>query len=277
MGGVRARVRTRDGWTPRAAVLTVTDSAGSQVLRLEADDEGVLRSDAPLPDGAYAVVVTARGCAPAATTTTVTSAGTVDLGTLVLAPDVRGDLPGPGRWTIDPARSRVAATAQHLGIPSVRGRFTAFTGTLDIAETPEESSVEAVIRADSLDTGNAMRDRHLRSADFLDVASHPEIGYRASRVSAAGTGAGAGHWTVHGRLTLRGVVRDVDLDLTCEGTRSEPDGGERVTFRATAELRRRDFTMAYSQVVAAGMAAIGTTLKVELEIQAVREHTPGDG
>ena len=77
-------------------------------------------------------------------------------------------------------------------------------------------------------------------------------------------------WTVHGELGLHGVVRPVDLDLAYLGTGADPWGGTRAAFRATTELRREDFAMNYNQVLQAGIAAIGTTLRVELDIQAVQ-------
>ncbi len=191
---------------------------------------------------------------------------------MVLARQGGVELPPPGAWTIDPMHSSVGAVAQHLGISSVRGRFTEFAGRIEISGTAEndgdtaKSAVEAVIRADSIDTGNAMRDGHLKSADFLNVEAYPEITYRSTGLEPAG----ADRWTVHGELALHGVVRDVDLDLTYLGTGPDPWGGTRAAFRATAELRREDFAMNYNQVVAAGIAAIGTTLRVELDIQAVQ-------
>lgn len=271
MAGVRAQIRTRDGRVPQHAVLTVTDTSGEQVLRAEPDGEGAVRTEEPLPGGSYTVTATALGYVPAAATARITGTGRADLGTLVLirrGGDGDGgevQLPPAGVWTIDPAHSQVAATAQHLGISSVHGRFTDFTGRISIAEEPEKSTVEAVIRAESIDTGNALRDRHIRSADFLNVAEHPEITYRTTGLEPLG----GDRWTVHGRLAMHGLVRDVDLDLTCLGTGPDPWGGTRTAFRATAELRRHDFAMNYNQVVAAGIAAIGTTLRVELDIQAV--------
>lgn len=264
--GVRAQVRTRDGWAVQHAVLTVTDMTGAQVLRAEADDEGVIRSAEALPAGPYTVIVTAIGYAPAASTAMVTAAGRADLGTLVLARQGGVELPPPGPWTIDPMHSSVAATAQHLGISSVHGRFTEFSGRIDVAEESAKSSVEAVISAASIDTGNGMRDGHLKSEDFLNVEKFPQITYRSTAVEVAGSD----RWTVRGELSLHGIVRDVDLDLTYLGTGPDPWGGTRAAFRAVAELRREDFAMHYNQMVAAGVAAIGTTLKVELHIQAVQ-------
>ncbi|NEA47372.1 YceI family protein, partial [Streptomyces sp. SID10815] len=164
----------------------------------------------------------------------------------------------------------VAAVAQHLGISSVHGRFTDFTATLDIApDDVTKSRVEAVIHAASIDTGNTLRDTHLKSPDFLDTAHHPHLTYRSTHL----TPDGPDHWTVHGELTMHGIARPVDLHLAYLGTGPDPWGGTRAAFRATTELRREDFAMNYNQVLQAGIAAIGTTLKIELDIQAVQGDT----
>ncbi|MFD9442582.1 YceI family protein [Streptomyces sp. NPDC060006] len=269
--GLTARIRTRDGWAVSHAVVTVTDMTGAQVVRAEADEEGAVRDAVALSPGAYTVIVTAVGYAPAASSAIVTASGRAEIGTVTLARQGGTELPPPGTWTVDPAHSSVGAVAQHLGISSVHGRFTQFAASIEIA--PEEvakSRVEAVIRADSIDTGNAMRDGHLKSPDFLDVERHPEITYVSKGLTPA---AGADRWTVHGELTMHGVVRPVDLALAYLGTGADPWGGTRAAFRATTELRREDFAMNYNQVVQAGIAAIGTTLKVELDIQAVQGET----
>jgi polyisoprenoid-binding protein YceI len=262
-----ARIRTRAGWAVSHAVVTVTDMTGSQVLRAEADAEGAVRDPNPLEPGAYTVIVTAVGYAPAACSALVTASGRAEVGTVTLARQGGTELPPPGPWTVDPAHSSVAAVAQHLGISSVHGRFTEFAASIEIApDDVSKSRVEAVIRAASIDTGNGMRDDHLRSPDFLDVERYPEITYRSTGL----TEAGSDRWTVHGQLALHGVVRPVDLDLAYLGTGADPSGGTRAAFRATAQLRREDFAMDYNQAVQAGIAAIGTTLKVELDIQAVQ-------
>ncbi|MEV4865598.1 YceI family protein [Streptomyces ossamyceticus] len=273
--GLTARIRTRDGWAVSHAVVTVTDMAGTQVMRAEADAEGAVHEPTALAPGAYTVIVTAVGYGPVASSALVTASGRAEVGTVTLARLGGTELPPPGPWTVDPAHSSVAAVAQHLGISSVRGRFTEFSGSIEIAPTPDEgtkSRVAAVIRAASIDTGNGMRDDHLRSPDFLDVDRHPEITY----VSTGLTPVALDRWTVHGELTLHGVVRPVDLDLAYLGTGPDPWGGTRAAFRATTELRREDFAMNYNQVLQAGIAAIGTTLKVELDVQAVQgESLPG--
>ncbi|MFJ9031545.1 YceI family protein [Streptomyces sp. NPDC102274] len=291
--GLRGQVRTRDGWALQHAVVTMTDMSGTQVLREGADENGAVRTDAALAPGPYTVVVTAVGYAPVASTALVTASGRAEVGTVILARQGGVELPPPGAWSLDPAHSAVSAVAQHLGISSVRGRFTEFGGRIEIAEGAagtgsagggattggagsaygvEASRVDAVISAASIDTGNALRDKHLKSPDFLDVERFPEITYSSTGL----TPAGPDRWTVRGLLSLHGVVREVDLDLSYLGTGPDPWGGVRAAFRATTELRREDFAMNYNQVVQAGISAIGTTLRVELDIQAVQgESVPG--
>ncbi|MET9433634.1 YceI family protein [Streptomyces sp. NPDC006551] len=265
--GLHAQVRTRDGWPVQHAVVTVTDGSGAQVLRAAADADGIVRSEPALAPGAYTVVVTAVGYAPDARTALVGGSGRAEMGTVVLARVGGTELPEPGVWTLDAAHSSVGAVAQHLGISSVHGRFTEFSGRIEIAPDALASRVEAVIAAGSVDTGNGLRDKHLRSPDFLDVDRFPEITYRSTALRPAGPD----RWTVEGALSLRGVTREVPLDLSYLGTGPDPWGGVRAAFRAETELRREDFAMNYNQVVAAGIAAIGTTLRVTLDIQAVRE------
>ncbi|WP_026414245.1 YceI family protein [Actinomadura oligospora] len=263
--GLRAAVRTRDGWAVPHAVVTVTDMTGAQVAREQAEENGDLAASAP-PPGTYTAIVTAVGYAPSASTLIVTASGRADLGTIVLARTGGVELPPPGPWTIDPAHSSVAAIAQHLGLSSVRGRFASFEGRVDIAEPVENSQVIARIDAASIDTGTRTRDEHLRSADFLNVADHPVIEYRGDGLTPRGTD----RWTVHGHLALNGHTRPVDLDLTYLGTGPDPWGGVRAAFRATTRLRRVDFGIRFNQVLEAGIAAVGDSIKIELEIQAAQ-------
>src|SRR4051812_1602223 len=151
--GLHALVRTKDGWAVQHAVVTVTDGSGRQVARAEADADGAIATP-PLVPGVYTVVVTAVGYAPVACTAIATASGTAELGTLVLGRPGAVELPPPGVWSVDPAHSMVAATAQHLGMSSVHGRFGEFRGRIDIAPTVEASTVVAEIDAASIDTGN---------------------------------------------------------------------------------------------------------------------------
>jgi polyisoprenoid-binding protein YceI len=280
-GGVTVQLRTSDGWAVQHGVLTVTDFTGRQVARAIADADGNVVT-APLPPGSYTAIITAPGYAPLARTTMVGASGSASLGVLAMDRVGGHDLPSAGQWTIDPAHSSVQAISRHIGLSSVKGRFTDFEGTIIVADPIERSSVHAVIQADSIDTGSKMRDDHLRSADFLDVARFPTLEFRSTRISNAGNGNshgigiagddrnGSDAWYLDGELTLRGVTRPVRLDLTYLGTGPDPWGGTRAACRASTELHREEFAMNFNQVVQAGINAIGTTLRIELDIRAVR-------
>jgi polyisoprenoid-binding protein YceI len=269
--GVHALVRTGDGWAVQHAVLTVTDLSGNQVARSGADQDGMVSTDA-LPTGTYTAILTAAGYAPVARTAMVTASGSAPLGTITLNRVGGAELPPPGKWTIDPAHSSINVTARHLGMSSVRGRFDDFAGTLEIAHPVERSSVTAVIQSASIDTNQKMRDDHLRSKDFLDVEHNPVITYRSTGLAQLSEE----RWALDGELTLNGVTRPVQLDLTYLGTGPDAWGGTRAAFHAVTELHRDDFAITYNQVLRAGIGAIGATLRVEIDIQAVQgESLPG--
>lgn len=266
--GVVATVRTTDGWPVPAAVLTVTDGTGQQVARVSADEDGRVGTD-PLPSGNYTAIITATGFDPAARTAVVTSSGSALLGTVSLPRVAGAELPPVGPWTIDPAHSTIYVTARHLGFATVRGRFGEFSGRIDVANPIEQSRVTAVIEAASIDTGNKMRDDHLRSGDFMGVDVHPTIQYTGTDL----TPISGDKWQLNGKLTLNGLTRSVALELTYLGVGPDAWGGTRAAFHAVTDLKRDDFAMHYNPMVRAGVAAVGTTLRVELDIEAIQGET----
>ena len=267
--GVTALARTTDGWPLPTAVLTVTDLTGGQVARVAADDQGQLATE-PLPPGSYTAILTANGFAPTARTAVVTASGSAALGPMSLARIGGDDLPDPGRWTIDPVHTTITVTARHLGMASVRGTFADFGGEINVARPVEQSTVTAVIQAASIDTGSKMRDDHLRSSDFLGVDQHPLIEYHGTSL----TPLGGEKWLVNGELTLNGITRAVPLELTYFGVGPDSWGGTRAAFRAVTDLRREEFAITYNQVVRAGITMIGTTLRVEIDVEAVFGDLP---
>lgn len=172
-------------------------------------------------------------------------------------------LPAAGTWYIDVAHSSVNFTARHLMVSKVRGRFGFFEGTIEIGQSPEGSSVVASVSAESLDTGQEQRDGHLRSPDFFDVASHPRLEFRSTRVEPKGS-----DWLLHGDLTIRSVTRPVVLDLEFFGVATDPWGGTRIAFNAVTSIDREDFGLTWNQVLEGGRLLVSRKIDVELEIQA---------
>ncbi|HEX4223667.1 MAG TPA: YceI family protein [Pseudonocardiaceae bacterium] len=265
--GVTATVHTSDGWPVAAAVLTVTDATGQQVARVGADADGRLATK-PLPAGTYTAIITAAGFDPTARAALVTASG-AELGTLSLPRVAGAELPAPGVYSIDPNHSAINVTARHLGFASVRGRFTEFSGKIEIGTPIEESRVTALIEAASIDTGNKMRDDHMRSADFMGVDVHPVIQYVGTGI----TPLGGEKWRLDGKLTLNGMTRPISLELTYLGVGPDSWGGTRAAFHAVTDLKRDDFAMNYNPMVRAGVAAVGTTLRVEMDIEALQGDT----
>ncbi|RDI46348.1 YceI family protein [Nocardia mexicana] len=266
MSGLTAQIRNADGWPVPAAVLTVTSLEGRQLARATADETGAAATEA-LPPGMHTAVVTAPGHKPVAQVARVSSAGSGTLGEIRLEPESSAvEMPPAGPWTIDPVHSTVVATARHLGIASIKSRFADVGGRLDVAENFELTTGYAEIKAASIDTGVGMRDEHLRSAEFLDVERFPIIGFTSTGLRRTG----AETWVMAGELELHGQRRPVDLTLTYGGYGPDPWGGVRAAFHAETLLRRDDFAIDYNAVVRAGVAAVGTTVKIDLDMELVQ-------
>jgi polyisoprenoid-binding protein YceI len=176
------------------------------------------------------------------------------------------EVPAPGTYTIDASHSSVEAVARHLMVTKVRGRFAAFSGTIEVAERPEDSRVEAVIEASSIDTKDAQRDGHLRSPDFLDAERFPTLSFKSTSV----TPVAGSRWQVSGDLTIRDATRPVTLDVEFVGGGADPWGNEKIAFSATTELDREDYGITWNQTLETGGVLVSKSLKVELEIQALR-------
>jgi polyisoprenoid-binding protein YceI len=181
------------------------------------------------------------------------------------------EVPPPGRWVIDPAHSHVDFVVRHMMISKVRGRFREFSGVISIDEIPEKSSVEVTIAAASIDTGDEERDRHLRSAEFLDVEHHPEITFRSATIRAADED----KWKLTGELTIRGVTRPVTLLVEYCGTAVDPWGNTRAAFLASGEINREDFAITWNQALEAGGFLVGKGVKVEVDVEAVLQNEDG--
>ncbi|MFA1544363.1 YceI family protein [Actinomadura monticuli] len=183
------------------------------------------------------------------------------------------EIPGyvAGTWTIDPVHSGVGFTIRHLMVSKVRGRFGTFEGTIVTGDDPLGSSVTATIDLSSIDTGNAQRDEHVRSADFLDVAKYPAMTYRSTGVRPDGD-----DFVLDGELTLRGLTRPVPLKLEIGGfgpdpfLQDDPFKGARAGFTATGEIDRLEFGVGDAAKVPGGNGlGLGQKVQLVLEIEAV--------
>jgi len=170
-------------------------------------------------------------------------------------------------WKIDPVHSHIEFSVRHLMITTVKGRFTGVDGTVSIDEANlSNSEVDIRIDASTIDTREAQRDAHLRSADFLDVEKFPHITFTSKRVADRKGDA----FTLVGALTIHGVTKEVALAVTDEGRGKDPWGGERAGFSASTTINRKDFGLHWNVALETGGVVVGEKIEIGIEIEAVR-------
>ncbi len=175
-----------------------------------------------------------------------------------------------GTWHVDPAHSSVQFAVKHMGIATVRGKFTRFEGTLEVGEDLASSKAYGKVDVSSIDTDEPDRDAHLRSADFFDVEHYPEITYESTRVEPLDSESSV----VYGNLTMHGVTKEIRLDVNVEGVDTDPWGNERVGLEASGTLSRSDFDMKFNQALGSGNLLVGDKVNISLDISAVKQK-PG--
>jgi polyisoprenoid-binding protein YceI len=172
-----------------------------------------------------------------------------------------------GEWAIDRAHTSLSFVARYLMVTKVRGRFADFEGSIHIGPTLDDSRAEITINAGSIQSDDETRDGHLRSPDFLEVERFPTLAFRSTKVELVGETS----LRVVGDLTIRDVTRPVTLDVEFEGTTKGIRGDERVAFSAGTEIDREDWGVTWNMALEAGGVLVGKRIKIELEVQAIRQ------
>jgi polyisoprenoid-binding protein YceI len=252
-----------------AADVTVTELRSHRVAaRGITDPYGFFT--AVLPQGSYSLLVVAEGLEPHRETVDVVADIAPSPARVWLQTARQLELPVPGTWLFDPPHTAIRFIAKHVGMAHVHGRFERFEGGIQITQDVSDSRVHVRIDASSINTGNNTRDTHLRSADFLDVDRFPHIDFTSTRFAYRG----GSKWTLLGTLTMHGVSRSVALDTTYLGMVNGGYGEElRCAALAKAELHREDYTLNWRSMLARGIAVVGPTVQLELDVQAMyRTH-----
>ncbi|MGW1199297.1 YceI family protein [Streptomyces sp. NPDC002536] len=245
------------------AEVAVRDPNGQEVVHGQTDPHG--RFAATVAPGDYSIAVTAEGFQPVRRSVRTTEGVRTVLDPVAMEPAPLPATPAPGAWRIDPDHTAVRFVSRHIGLAEVHGRFNRFEGTLWIADRIENSRLDVVVETASIDTGVAQRDEHLRSRDFLDVVNYPYMQFTSERF----VHRGGSRWSVQGVLNLHGVSRNVTLDSRYLGIGTGIMGETRVACSASTELHREDFTLDWRSMLSRGIAMIGATIRVELDVQAV--------
>ena len=171
-----------------------------------------------------------------------------------------------GDYDIDPAHTRLGFVARHAMVTKVRGAFTEFSGTahVDTAD-PSMSSVSLSIVAKSLTTGLQQRDDHLRSEDFFDSESHPEITFVSTSVDRDGE-----EWAITGNLTIKGVTRPVSVLFEYTGSAKDPYGNIRIGFDGEAAISRKDWGLTWNAALETGGVMVSDLVQLEFDVSAIK-------
>jgi polyisoprenoid-binding protein YceI len=171
-------------------------------------------------------------------------------------------------WDVDASHSSAGFKVRHLMVSHVRGELGTVSGTLWIDEQqPARSRVEVAVDAREIATRDAKRDEHLRSADFLDVANHPTVTFRSTKIE----GADLAHLRITGELTIRGTARPVTLEVDpLPPAVADPWGSTRRGATARTKINRKDWGLQWNLGLEAGGVVVGEEVAIELEVELVK-------
>jgi len=172
-----------------------------------------------------------------------------------------------GDYTLDVAHTRLGFSARHAMVTTVRGAFKDFQGTAHVdTANPANSKVEVTIKADSIDTGVADRDGHLRSADFFEIEQHPEITFTSTDVERDGDA-----WTITGDLTIKGNTRPITIEFESTGSARDPFGNVRIGFEGQTTISRKDWGLTWNAALETGGFLVSDKIKLEFDISAIQQ------
>jgi polyisoprenoid-binding protein YceI len=172
-------------------------------------------------------------------------------------------------WKIDPAHSTADFKIRHMMISNVKGAINGINGVLtENVEDPTLSAVEASLDVSTLNTGEAQRDTHVKSADFMETETYPTITFKSTNVERKGDG----EYKVTGDLTIRGVTRPVTLDV--EGPsqpHKDPWGNTRIGLSAKTKINRKDFGLTYNAALETGGVLVGEEVHITIDVELIKQ------
>ena len=173
--------------------------------------------------------------------------------------------PAPGKYELDQAHTAVEFIARHI-LTKVRGRFTEFSGLIDVVEPIEDSSVHVEVKTSSIQTNTEQRDQHLKSDDFLNVERWPVMTFESAAIRHTGEAT----FELEGDLTIRDVTRRVTLAGEYLGTSTNPGGKTVLAATAKATLAREDWNVSWNMMLETGGFLVSKTVDLEIEVEALK-------
>ncbi|MEW2619907.1 YceI family protein [Streptomyces sp. NPDC048106] len=172
-----------------------------------------------------------------------------------------------GDYTIDPAHTTIEFVARHAMVTNVRGSFQEFTGSLHLdGQNPANSTATLDIEMASIDTGNADRDGHLKSADFFKIDEFPAMTFRSTKAESLG----GDDYRITGDLSLLGVTRQISIDLEFNGVAKDPFGNERAGFEGKTELLRSEWGLTWNAALETGGVLVSDKIKLNFDVSAIK-------
>ncbi|KUF14932.1 YceI family protein [Streptomyces silvensis] len=172
-----------------------------------------------------------------------------------------------GDYALDPAHTTIGFVARHAMVTNVKGSFQEFSGTLHLdGNDPSASSATLDVSMDSIDTGNADRDGHLKSADFFKTDEFPQMTFRSTKAEALG----GADYRITGDLTILGTTRPLTIDLEFNGAAKDPFGNERVGFEGKAEILRSEWGLTWNAALETGGVLVSDKIKLTFDVSAVK-------
>jgi polyisoprenoid-binding protein YceI len=173
------------------------------------------------------------------------------------------------KWVIDPTHSEVSFKIKHLVISTVTGYFREFEGSITTdGEDWEDAQVEFSAKIDSVDTNNAQRDGHLKSDDFFNAETYPELTFKSTSIKRVDEE----HYKLTGDLTIRDVTKPVELDVLYLGTADDFYGQHKAGFEITGIVNRQDYNLKWNAVTEAGKIVVSNDVRLNINVQVVKQQ-----
>jgi polyisoprenoid-binding protein YceI len=181
--------------------------------------------------------------------------------------NLKGKITLMATWNIDTAHTNAAFSVRHMMVATVRGHFGKVTGTVTFdPQNLAASSVDVAIDANTINTGVADRDGHLKSPDFLDVANYPNISFKSTKIEVTGDSTAK----VTGDLTVHKVTRPVVLEAEFLGQFKDMQGSQRVAFNGKTKINREDWGLTWNVALETGGVLVGKDINIELDVEAIQ-------